>query len=69
MKVRRGSEGYEVRPVNREEMLREYIQSEIQRTGRYEVYQPEEYVEGYESDPKEDKDVACDDDRPLGLGN
>lgn len=70
-KVRRGSEGYEVRPINREEMLREYIQSEVERTGRYEVYQPEdaEYVEDYESDSRDESIVASDDDRPLGLRN
>ncbi|KAG8219551.1 hypothetical protein J3R82DRAFT_501 [Butyriboletus roseoflavus] len=69
-KVRRGSEGYEVRPINREEMLREYIQSEIERTGRYQVYQPEDvvYTENYESDSR-DEIMVSDDDRLLGLRN
>ena len=69
VKVRRGSEGYEVRPVNREEMLREYIESEIER-GRYQVYQPEDevYAEDYESDSR-DEIAVSDDDRPLGLRN
>jgi len=64
-KVRRGSEGYEVRPINREEMLREYIQSETERAGRYQAYHPEDY-EG--SDSRDDTIVVSDDDRPLGLG-
>ena len=65
-KVRRGSEGYEVRPINREEILREHVQSEVERTGRYQVYQPEdvEYAEDYGSDSR---DGISDDDRPLGL--
>lgn len=70
VKLRRGSEGYEVRPMNREEMLREYVQSEVQRTGRYQAYQPEDavYAEDYESDSR-DEIVVSDDDRPLGLIN
>ncbi|KAG9314101.1 hypothetical protein JVU11DRAFT_4882 [Chiua virens] len=41
LKTRRGSEGYEVRPINREEMLRQYIQDEVETTGRYRLYQPD----------------------------
>lgn len=65
-KIRRGSEGYEVRPVNREEMLREYVRYEVERTGRYQVYEPEdtEYTGGCELDYG---DEVSDDDRPLGL--
>jgi len=40
-KVRRGSEGYEVRPVNREELLRQYIEEQAQEEGRYHRYVPE----------------------------
>ncbi|KAN0100355.1 DHHC palmitoyltransferase domain containing protein [Tylopilus felleus] len=69
LRVRRGSEGYEMRPINREEMLREYIQSEVERAERYQVYQPEdtEYAEDCGSDSRDEIDV--DDDRPLGLRN
>lgn len=69
LRVRRGSEGYEMRPINREEMLREYIQSEVERAERYQVYQPEdtEYTEDCGSDSRDEIDV--DDDRPLGLRN
>lgn len=38
IKVRRGSEGYEVHPLNREEMLRRYLEAELSREGRYQVY-------------------------------
>jgi palmitoyltransferase ZDHHC6 len=40
-RVRRGSEGYEVRPLNREEMLRHYVQDQVTQPGRYQVYAPE----------------------------
>jgi len=39
--VRRGSEGYEVRPVDREEMLRQYVDEQTHMQGRYNVYEPE----------------------------
>ena len=69
LRVRRGSEGYEVRSIDREEMLKEYIQSEVERTGRYQAYQPEdtEYVEDYDS--RDETTLVSDDDRPLGLRN
>jgi hypothetical protein len=69
LRVRRGSEGYEVRPTNREEMLREYIQSEVERTGRYQVYQPEDVEYAEELDSRDETIVVSDDDRPLGLWN
>lgn len=72
LRVRRGSEGYEVRPISREEMLREHIQSEVKRTGRYQVYQPEdaEYAEDYESDSRDTKSIVVPDgDRLLDLRN
>lgn len=40
-KVRRGSEGYEVRPIDREELLRRYIEEQAQEEGRYHRYVPE----------------------------
>lgn len=39
--VRRGSEGYEVRPMDREEMLRRYVDEQTHMQGRYNVYEPE----------------------------
>jgi palmitoyltransferase len=39
--VRIGSEGYEVRPVGREEMLRKYLEELGEEPGRYVRYMPE----------------------------
>ena len=39
--VRRGSEGYEVRPINREQLLAEYITDRAQEDGHYYRYVPE----------------------------
>jgi hypothetical protein len=39
--VRRGSEGFEVREPNREEILRNYIESRGEEAGRYRRYVPE----------------------------
>ncbi|KIK94149.1 hypothetical protein PAXRUDRAFT_828289 [Paxillus rubicundulus Ve08.2h10] len=70
VRVRRGSEGYEVRPINRGDMLREHIRSEMERVGRYHVYEPPttldlemDYGLGCETDE------VSDDDIPLGLRN
>jgi hypothetical protein len=38
--VRRGSEGYEVRPVGREELLRRYLEELGEEPGRYQRYIP-----------------------------
>ena len=40
-KVRRGSEGYEVREETREEILRRYIESRGEEVGRYQRYVPQ----------------------------
>ncbi|EJD54537.1 zf-DHHC-domain-containing protein [Auricularia subglabra TFB-10046 SS5] len=41
-RVRRGSEGYEVRPVSRDDILREYVRSRGEEAvGRYRTYVPE----------------------------
>jgi palmitoyltransferase len=42
VQVRRGSEGYEVQSLDREEMLRRYIQGQVTEPGRYHVYAPEQ---------------------------
>lgn len=39
--VRRGSEGYEVRPIDREQLLAEYITDRAQEDGHYYRYVPE----------------------------
>jgi len=39
--VRRGSEGYEVRPIDREQLLAEYITVRAQEDGHYRRYVPE----------------------------
>jgi hypothetical protein len=41
VRVRRGSEGYEVRPVDRNEMLNRYVQEMATEQGRYKRYVPE----------------------------
>jgi palmitoyltransferase ZDHHC6 len=42
VRVRRGSEGYEVQSLDREEMLRQYIQGQVAEPGRYHVFAPEQ---------------------------
>lgn len=49
MPIRRGSEGYEVRPIDREAMLRRYIEGQTAEVGRYNLYVPEPDVDS-ESD-------------------
>lgn len=51
--VRRGSEGYEVRSIDREEMLQRFIEGRVHEPGRYNVYQPEP-PSGPESEEDED---------------
>ncbi|KAJ2918393.1 hypothetical protein MD484_g1990, partial [Candolleomyces efflorescens] len=53
--VRRGSEGYEVRSINREDLLRQYLE---------EINAPDRYVR-YEPEPSSDSDDS-EDDVPLG---
>lgn len=53
VRLRRGSEGYEIRPVDREEMLRQYIQDQTAEIGRYNVYEPEPPSEESESEDDE----------------
>ena len=49
--VRRGSEGYEVRPIDRESMLAEFIANRTQEEGHYRRYVPEP-----PSEPDDDDD-------------
>ena len=54
VRVRRGSEGYEVKPVNREEMLRRFIDERTSEPGRYNVYEPEQLSVSDEDEVDED---------------
>jgi len=58
--VRRGSEGYEVRPVDREEMLRRYLDDRGEEPDRYQRYVPE---------PPSESESGEDDDDETPLGN
>jgi palmitoyltransferase ZDHHC6 len=49
-RVRSGSEGYELPPIDREEMLRQYIEGQVGEAGRYNVYVPEPASESSEED-------------------
>lgn len=53
-RIRRGSEGYELPPINREEMLRRYIEGQVGEAGRYNVYVPEPASESSEGDNEEE---------------
>ncbi|OBZ79551.1 Palmitoyltransferase PFA4, partial [Grifola frondosa] len=54
--VRRGSEGYEVQPIDRELLLRRYIEDRTTEPGRYQRYIP---------DPPSDADTDDDEQIPL----
>jgi len=53
VRVRRGSEGYEVRAVDREETLRRYIEEQAQEEGRYNRYVPEPDMDSEEEEEEE----------------
>lgn len=54
--IRRGSEGYEIRPEEREEMLRRYVTEFGEEPGRYLRYIPQ----------PDSEESASEDDVPLG---
>jgi len=62
--VRRGSEGYEVRPIDREQLLAEYITDRAQEDGHYSRYVPEPpsdpESEGGESGGEEGEEVGAE---------
>ncbi|KAF7968127.1 hypothetical protein HWV62_20122 [Athelia sp. TMB] len=64
-RVRRGSEGYEVRPINREEMLTRFIAEQVGEEGRYNVYVPEPDVDSESDDLDGTEDEGEDEDMPL----
>ena len=82
-RVRRGSEGYEVRAIDREGLLAEYIASRAQEEGHYRRYVPEPPSEpdssesGWEEEDGEKGDVGVvveredvvvdDEDEPLAV--
>lgn len=79
-RVRRGSEGYEVRPINREQLLAEFIATRGQETGHYRRYVPEpssepgsgeeeevEKVEVGEVDHGQDEEEDEDEEEPLAV--
>jgi len=68
-RVRRGSEGYEVRSIDREGLLAEFIASRAQEEGRYRRYVPEPPSEPDSSENGwEDEGGAVDDGSGRGLG-
>lgn len=60
-RVRRGSEGYEIKPADREEILRRYILSRGDEVGHYRRYTPEPDTDNESSNEKD-----SDEDIPLG---
>ena len=57
---RRGSEGYEVREINREQLLRQSIEDQVREPGRYNLYVPESVT------PDEtDSDTEVESEEPL----
>ncbi|KAL7285081.1 hypothetical protein ACG7TL_000173 [Trametes sanguinea] len=55
--VRRGSEGYEVRPINREALLAQYIEDRTAQPGRYNLYVPDPPSEPDSGTELEDEQV------------
>lgn len=56
--VRRGSEGYEVRQIDREEVLRTYIETRGEDALRYRRYVPEQTSDGEESLLQDEQDPS-----------
>ena len=62
---RRGSEGYEVRPIDRQALLLQHVQETTSEPGRYNWYVPTR--EDLESSSEEEDLDLDDDERPLGV--
>jgi len=60
VRVRRGSEGYEVKPIDREAVLERFIESRTHEPGRYNYYDPE-------PDSESDIEDIPDDDPEDGI--
>ncbi|KAG0707434.1 DHHC palmitoyltransferase-domain-containing protein [Suillus ampliporus] len=74
--VRQGSEGYEVRPVNREQMFQEYVQNQINEVGRYQVYEPEhplesdeDFEDDFDFEEEGEKEAELEDRLPGEVGD
>ncbi|KAF9820053.1 hypothetical protein IEO21_01715 [Rhodonia placenta] len=57
VRVRRGSEGYEVKSVDREEMLRRFVEGRTHEPGRYQRYVPEPSSESEVEDGDADESI------------
>ncbi|KAI0354615.1 zf-DHHC-domain-containing protein [Trametes cingulata] len=55
--VRRGSEGYEVRPIDREALLRRYVEDRTAEPGRYHLYVPDPPSEPESGPEAEDEHI------------
>jgi len=73
-RVRRGSEGYEVRPIDRESLLAEFIANRAQEEGHYRRYVPEPPSEPDDSESSWEEGgvdggvvVDEDEDEPLAV--
>ena len=55
--VRRGSEGYEARPIDREDLLRRYVEDRTAEPGRYQLYVPEPPSEPESGPEAEDEQI------------
>ena len=77
-RVRRGSEGYEVRPIDRESLLAEFIANRAQEEGHYRRYVPESPSEpddsesgwedgGVDGGGRDGVFVEDDEDEPLAV--
>ena len=60
--MRRGSEGYEVHVIDREEMLRQHVMDHMEEPGRYNVYVPDPPSE---SDQEQELELLPVDEVPL----
>lgn len=55
--IRKGPEGYEILPINREAMLRQHIEHRMQEPGRYNVYVPEPLAPDESDSENEEEEV------------
>ncbi|KAF7796565.1 hypothetical protein EIP86_007746 [Pleurotus ostreatoroseus] len=55
--VRRGSEGYEVRAIDREALLRQHVEDQMHEPGRYNVYVPDPITPNESGSETEDEEV------------
>lgn len=63
--MRRGSEGYEARPIDREAMLREHVEHQIQEPGRYNIYVPDPITPNESESETEIEEEDVEEEVPL----